>query len=105
MEASSCPELRMRFHEGFRESSPAVLTCHHVWPDELTIPNRVVSSTGLARFLVMQQAAQPGAITILVPYTSQLFYIRMLMRGMDGVEGVTCSTVDQYQVPGYGLLV
>lgn len=52
----------------------------------------------LAQFLVKQGAARTEAITILVPYTSQLFFIRMLLRAMDGVYNVTCSTVDQYQV-------
>jgi hypothetical protein len=53
----------------------------------------------LARFLVKQQAARPEAITILVPCaSSQLFFIRMLLRAMDGVDNVTCSTIYQYQV-------
>lgn len=50
----------------------------------------------LAGFLVKQQAATLQQITILVPYSSQLLYIRMLLRE-GGLADVTCSTVDQYQ--------
>ena len=53
-------------------------------------------ATQLASFLRTQGACEPSRITILVPYSSQQFFIRSLLRPLK-MEMVTVSTVDQYQ--------
>jgi len=50
----------------------------------------------LASFLVDQESSTPHKITILVPYSSQLLFTRMLLR-QSGKSSVHVSTIDNYQ--------
>eukprot|EP00798_Chlamydomonas_sp_ICE-L_P026391 gene26391-17485_t len=50
----------------------------------------------LASFLVKQEAIEAPKITVLVPYASQMFLTRMLLKEVS-MDDVGCSTVDQFQ--------